>query len=351
MALCAVLHAPRDLRIEERQPRPLRPHEVRIAVAYAGVCGTDLALYKGDYRRPLPLVLGHEFCGSVVETGAGADAHLLGRRATAEINVTCLARREADPCEACRRRIPRHCQRRTVLGIVSCDGAFATEVVVPADNVQLLPDSISDQEAVFVEPVAAALQTFETGPLGRRSDEGFPQDGPPWVVALGVGRLGLLAAAAAKAMGARVVGVARTRANLERAEPYCDALVCSDNADQAVEEIRQWTGGLGADYVIEATGSPEGLGLAARLVRPRGTVALKSTPGLPVDNVDLTGLVVNEVRLQGSRCGPFPEAIEFIASGKIDLEGLISEIFPLAEAAAAVEAASEGFKALLRCLP
>ncbi|MCX7014543.1 MAG: alcohol dehydrogenase catalytic domain-containing protein [Candidatus Sumerlaeota bacterium] len=348
----AVLTSPRRIEIQDRPPRPLGPREARIAVAFAGVCGTDLAIYKGDYAVPLPLVPGHEFSGRIVEVGAETAPEWVGCRVVAEINNTCLARGEADPCEACRRRIPRHCQRRTVLGIVACDGAFATEVVVPAANAHLLPQGVSDREAVFVEPVAAALQTFEMGPLGRRGAEGFPLNGPPWVVVLGVGRLGLLVAAVAKGLGARVLGVSRSPDKLERAAPYapyCEALVSAANEDHAVAEIRRRTGGLGADYVVESTASPRGLALAARLVRPRGTIALKSTPGLPACKTDLTQLVVDEIRLQGSRCGPFPEAIRFIRARKIDLASLIGSIHPLAETAAALEAAAREPKVLIQC--
>lgn len=344
----AVLTKPRHIEIKTKPNPELADHEARIAVSLAGICGTDLAIYKGDYRVPLPLVLGHEFCGRVVEVGAGVDPRLIGRRCTAEINNDCLSRL-AEPCEACRRQMPSHCQTRTVLGITECAGAFAQNLIVPAGNVHGLPDAISDEVAVFVEPVAAALQTFEMAELGTAETVGFSKDHPPLVVVLGVGRLGLLVAAVARSLGARVIGVSRSQASLDRAQAFCDEVISAERPDIVVTRIRQQTGQLGADYVVEATASPLGLHFASQIVRPRGVIALKSTPGLPVDRLNLTALVVNEVRLQGSRCGPFDKAIEFIRSGAVDLKPLVTSTYPLDEIVPALEAAAHATKVLVQC--
>ncbi len=346
MAKHAVLTAQRTLDIQERASAPLGKEEVRIAVSCAGVCGTDLALYKGDYPVPLPLTLGHEFCGVVSETGSSEWEGLIDKRATAEINNSCVAKGETSLCEACGRGMPEHCQGRTVLGIIGCDGAFAGEVVVPARNVHPIPDSISDREAVFIEPVAAALRTFAMGPIGR---EGRSKDASTVVAVLGVGRLGLLIAAVAKSLRARVIGIGRSKEKCERAAPYCDVVVATDSAEETVKAVFSETNLIGADYVIEATGSADGLARAVDLVRPRGTIALKSTPGLPASDFDLTKIVVNEIRLQGSRCGPFDRAIEFIGSGQIDLKPLVAETYPLEAAQQAIEAAASVSKVLIQC--
>lgn len=342
----AVLTAPRRLEYREANRRNLMPWEARIAVARAGVCGTDLAIYKGDYRVPLPLVLGHEFCGAVREVGAEGSKDFIGKRCTAEINNSCLATRSSDPCAACRRSMPRHCQKRSVVGIDQWDGAFAREIIVPVDNVHLLPDAISDDAGVFIEPLAAAIQTFEMAPLDELKGT---QPDTPIVVVLGVGRLGVLVAAVAKNLGAHVIGIAHAQETLERARPYCDELLAADRPDKVVTFVRQKTAGLGADYVVEATGSPLGLHFAGQLVRPRGTIALKSTPGVPVDRLNLTALVVNEVRVQGSRCGLFDKAIAFMAGGAIDFAPFVNEQYPLEQTHNAIEAAEHAAKVLIRC--
>jgi len=295
---------------------------------------------------PLPLVLGHEFSGVVTEVGSEKYKALLGRSCTAEINNSCLAREEADPCEACRRGMPTHCQTRTVVGIDRYDGAYAHEIIVPAANIHVLPETISNRAAVFVEPLAAALQTFEMASLQQKEN---PMDAPPWVVVLGVGRLGFLATIVAKAMGARVIGISRSERSLALAAQYCDVVLSGDRPDLAVTAVREHTGGLGADYVVEATASPLGLHFAAQLVRPRGVIALKSTPGLPVDGLNLTSLVVNEVRLQGSRCGDFAKAIDFMAQSAISFEEIITAQFPLTSAAAALEEAEHASKVAIQC--
>ncbi|OPZ01422.1 MAG: Sorbitol dehydrogenase [candidate division BRC1 bacterium ADurb.BinA364] len=197
--------------------------------------------------------------------------------------------------------------------------------------------------------MAAALRTFEVMPLEGEARFGSPAGGRPWIAVLGVGRLGLLIAAVAQALGARVIGLARTERSLERAAAYCEALVRADDEERAIRQVKTRTEGLGADIVVEATGSPAGLPLACRLVRPRGSVALKSTPGLPADGLNPTQLAVDEIRLQGSRCGPFDKAIRFLAEKRLDCEALATAVFPLAQAEQAILAAMHEPKALIRC--
>jgi threonine dehydrogenase-like Zn-dependent dehydrogenase len=334
----AQLVAPRTIRTAKWSQAPLRPHEVLVEVRVAGVCGTDLAIYSGDYRVPLPLVLGHEFCGVVVEVGEGAPTALLGRRVVAEINNTCVAWRRADLCPACRAGFSGHCTKRTVVGITGADGAFATHVRVPEGSVHRLPDDISDEEAVFVEPLAAAVRTFELSPF-------FEGDS---VVVLGVGRLGTLVVWVASRLGGRVIAVTRSEAGRQRALAFGAASAFSSEDEALEEEIARVSGGLGADVVVEATGAPEGFEKAMALVRPRGTIALKTTCGVPSGGVDVTKLVVDEISVQGSRCGPFDKAIRFLAEGRPPVASLIARVFPLDEAAAAIEAASAAPKILIK---
>jgi threonine dehydrogenase-like Zn-dependent dehydrogenase len=334
----AELVAPRTIRLRSLPQPPLRPHEVRVQVRAAGVCGTDVAIYTGGYQVPLPLVLGHEFCGVVTEAGEGAPTDLVGKRVVCEINNTCLAWRSADPCASCRAGRPNHCTRRTVLGIDRAQGAFATHVGVPEGSVHPLPDEVSDETAIFIEPLAAAVRTFELSPFVEGS----------FIVVLGVGRLGTLVTWVAKQLGAHVIAVARSEKSRKRALRFgAEAVYAPDDAglDAAVAGA---TAGLGADLVVEATGVFEGFREAMRLVRPRGTIALKTTCGIPSSGVDSTKLVVDEITVQGSRCGPFDKAILFLTQYKPDLASLIEHTFPLDETAAAIEAAQTAAKALIR---
>ena len=341
--LAAALTAPGKIELEERPPLRPAPGEAVLDVALAGVCGTDLALYSGDYPVPLPLVPGHEFVGRVAAVADDVDQALVGRRATAEINNTCLARGFEPLCPLCAAGLETHCRERTVTGIVGHDGAFAGQVRVPAANLHRVPDGVSDIEAVFIEPLAAALETFEMAPLAAGET----------VVVLGVGRLGYLIAGVAKALGARVLAVARSEEKCARAREWLGVEAWRlESQDALVERVRDWAS-PGAHHVVETTGSGDAavLALAARLVRPRGTIHLKSTPGAFTPGVPLTDLVVNEVRLQGSRCGPFDKAIALLTKRPFPVAELVAEEAPLEEAGRAIPRAREVSKVVLRCAP
>lgn len=327
------LTAPRTLAPSRWRPE-LRPGEALIRVDVAGVCGTDLAIHDGDYVVPLPRVLGHEFAGTVEAVANGAHGHWVGRRVVCEINHTCRSR-GAEPCPACAAGMPTHCQRRATLGIDGWEGAFATHVVAPIANLHAVPDAIRSEAAVFVEPLAAAFQTFEMSPLAEGE----------WVVVLGAGRLGVLVCAAAATLGARVLAVARKPSSLDRARLMGAEEVCATG--EAAARIRELTGGLMADVVVEATGTPEGAALALDLVRPRGTVALKTTCGLPATGLDLTRAVVNEIRFVGSRCGPFPKALDALTARAIPVDSLIEARFPLDELGPGLDAARRCAKVLI----
>ena len=334
----ALLSAIRKFEIVKRQFPPLQPGEAVIRVEFAGVCGTDIALFSGDYSAPLPLVPGHEFVGEVVEVGREADQSWIGKRVTAEINNTCRAYHRDAFCAACRRGLFNHCLKRTVVGIIGYDGAYAEYLRAPVLNLHPLPDIITWEEGVFIEPLAAAIQTFELTPISSSSN----------VVVLGVGRLGLLICAVAALKRARVCAVSRSPAKLKRAFAWGATETIRANRSKWVGTVREWTRGIGADVVVDATGSPEGFRLAAEIVRPRGTIALKTTCGLPATGIDTTKLVVDEVRIQPSRCGPFAKAIGLMTRLGLPLTSLVSEVFPLEDTTSAVEAATSSTKILIQ---
>ncbi len=322
----AVLVAPRTLELQTRHRRALQPTEVRLGITRVGVCGTDLALWSGSYPVPLPMVPGHELVGRVLEIGTAVTESSVGDRVTAEINATCLTRRAPSPCIPCRRGLQSHCTARTVVGIIGHDGAFAQEVVVPVGTLHALPASLNDARAAFVEPLAAALQTFEMAgdPAGQH------------VLVLGPGRLGALIVAVARDLGATVGAVARSEASRQRALRFGAHAVFAPTEREA---ITTWSGGIGADLVVEVTGDATQIDTALDLVRPRGTIAVKSTPGTP-PTIDLTRLVVDEVRLVGSRCGPFERAIRWLSETSWPVQSLVEATFPLDHTAEAFEAAT-----------
>lgn len=295
------LLAVRDIEI------PSAGDEALVRVQLSGICGTDLELTRGYY--PYTGVPGHEFVGEVVEAG---DPAWVGARVVAEINDACGA------CAMCRRGHPTHCERRTVLGIVAHDGAHAQYVRVPIANLHRVPDGVTDEAAVFTEPLAAALEILEQVHI-RPSDR---------VLLVGAGRLGQLVGRVLALTGAHLRAVARY-------ERQAEMLALAGVERIAEDEVgeRCW------DVVVEATGSPSGLELARRALRPRGTLVLKSTYHGEV-TLDLAPFVVDEITVVGSRCGPFAPALELLAAGRIDPTPLIEARYPLASALEAFEAAA-----------
>jgi 2-desacetyl-2-hydroxyethyl bacteriochlorophyllide A dehydrogenase len=296
---------------------PRTDGEALIRVAISGVCGTDLELARGYY--PFTGVIGHEFVGEVV---ASPDPAWIGRRVVGDINAVCGA------CEACRNGRPTHCESRTVLGIVQRNGAHAEYVTLPVENLHAVPDSVPDEAAVFVEPLAAAIEILHQ--IHVRPDDR--------VLLVGAGRLGQLVAQVLALTGARLHVVAR--------HPQQIALLRARGISTIAEndvELRRY------DVVVEATGSPSGLDLARSALRPRGTLVLKSTYRGAV-SIDLAPFVVDEITIVGSRCGPFAPALRLLERGEIDPTPLIGETHPLAEAVAAVAAARQpgAMKVLLR---
>ncbi|MDF1542339.1 MAG: alcohol dehydrogenase catalytic domain-containing protein [Anaerosomatales bacterium] len=280
--------------------------EALVRVRLSGICGTDLELRRGYY--PYTGVPGHEFVGEVAEA---PEPSWIGRRVVGEINDACGA------CATCRRGHPTHCERRTVLGIVGHDGAHAEYVRIPTANLHRVPDGVTDEAAVFTEPLAAALEVLEQVHI-RPGDR---------VLLVGAGRLGQLVGRVLALTGAHLRAVARYE---RQAELLALAGIEQIAGDEAGE--RCW------DVVVEATGSPSGLDLARRTLRPRGTLVLKSTYHGEV-TLDLAPFVVDEITIVGSRCGPFAPALELLATGRIDPVPLIEARYPLASALEAFEAA------------
>ena len=289
-------------------PGPQKPNEALIRIRKAGICSTDLELVKGYY--PYTGVLGHEFVGDVVEAD---DASWIGQRVVGDINAVC------NQCEQCLNGRPTHCENRTVLGIANRDGVFAEYTTLPLSNLHRVPASIPDEMAVFTEPLAAALEIQEQIQI-KPTDR---------VLLVGAGRLGQLIAQTLSLTGCdlRVVARHKHQQNLLTARGI---RVISE------EEIQPWRW----DIVVEATGSPGGFALARKAIRPRGTLVLKSTYKGEM-SVNFSSIVVDEVNIVGSRCGPFEPALRLMASKQVDPTVLIDSEFTLGEALKAFEHAAE----------
>ena len=297
-------------------PRPtLEAGEALIRVVKVGICSTDLELVKGygGFRG----ILGHEFVG-VVENAQSSD--WVGRRVVGTINLGCRR------CPLCVGEGPQHCPRRTVLGIIGKDGAFADFLTLPEANLLPVPDDLEDDRAVFTEPLAAALRIREQLPV------------PPTarVAVVGPGRLGLLIGQVLALAGTRPRMLGRRAASLE--------LPSRLGLETGLVERAE---GDSWDLVVEATGNEAGLAHALRLVRPQGTLVLKSTFQGKA-SVDLTKLVVGEVRVVGSRCGPFEPALRLLEGGEVQVLPLVDEEYPLDQAVEALEhAARPGVRKIL----
>lgn len=304
-----------------RQPLPRVPQGfARIRLLAAGICSTDLELQRGYYG--FSGTPGHEFVGEVVAV-SGAGSEWIGRRVTGEINLAC------GHCGWCARGLGRHCPTRTVLGIVKHPGAFREFLTLPIHNLHRVPASISMEQAVFIEPIAAACEILDQVkiPKGDR------------VALLGDGKLGLLIAQVLQAHGASVHLLGRHR----------DKMRFVEKAGVTTELLPKKLPHRAYRWVVDATGSPAGLRAAVTMCEPHGTIILKSTVhGLVT--IDTAPVIVNEVTLVGSRCGRFEPAIRLLASGKVDVTPMISAEFPLDRAPEAFKsAATKGvLKILLR---
>ncbi len=289
-------------------PQPQKPHEALVKIRKAGICSTDLELVKGYY--PYTGILGHEFVGEVVKAD---DASWLGQRVAGEINAVC------GQCEQCLNGRPTHCESRTVLGIVNRDGVFAEYVCLPIANLHKVPASVPDGMAVFTEPLAAALEIQEQIKIGAGDR----------VLLVGAGRLGQLIAQTLALTGCDLRVVARHQRQQ-------DLLTARGIRILNEEDIQKWRW----DVVVEATGSPSGFTLARKAIRPRGTLVLKSTYKGEM-SVDFSSIVVDEINLIGSRCGPFEPALQLMESRQVDPTVLIDAEYSLTDALKAFEHAAQ----------
>jgi len=298
-----------NLRFEPDYPDPgAAEDECLVRVRLAGICSTDLHITRGymDFRG----VLGHEMVGTVV-TG---PPEWSDKRVVCEINCICRQ------CDMCLAGLSNHCRKRVALGIDGRDGCFADLVAVPVRNLHAVPDVISDEQAVFVEPLAAAYQVLTQCPIEKRMN----------VSVVGAGRLGLLVAQVLATTGCKLTVIGRNPKKL---------LLCEKKGVQAIH-VDELIPRRDRDIVVECTGSPAGLDVALQLARPRGTIILKSTYA-DTGSLNLAPLVVNEVTLLGSRCGPFPEAINALARQAVDVRAMISKTFPIEQAVEAFDAAQD----------
>ena len=293
----------RELSLESSYRGPVADHQTAVVkVRLAGVCSTDLQILQG--YMGFQGVPGHEFVGTVSE----GPKELLGQRVVGEINFGC------SQCDSCRRGLGCHCPNRTVMGILNADGAFAEFVSVPVANLHVVPATVSDEEAVFTEPLAAAFEILEQVPLNPGDD----------VLVLGDGKLGSLCAQALKLSAARVTVVGK----------HVDKLKLIRQRAIRTVLLGDWQPRL-FDVVVEATGSAGGLELAMNAVRPRGTLVLKST--IAGDHhVSLAAVVIKEIAVIGSRCGPFGPALEALEERNVSVTPLIEKIYPLSEGLNAV---------------
>lgn len=305
----------RGARIAEVEAPELLPGTALVRVALAGVCNTDLELVKGymGFRG----VLGHEFVGTVLQ----GPREWQGRRVVGEINFAC------GRCPTCAAGLPRHCPTRTVMGIQGADGAIAEQVRVPLANLHAVPDAVPDARAVFTEPLAAAFEILEQVEVARGAR----------CLVLGDGKLGLLVAQVLADAGARVLAVGRHPEKLALVAKR--GIETSLTADWRPEPF---------ELVVEATGSADGFRAAVAATRPRGTLVLKSTLA-ESPQVDLAPLVIHEIRVVGSCCGPFAPALRALADESVDVEPLVSARVPLARAeeALALAAAPGRLKVLI----
>jgi threonine dehydrogenase-like Zn-dependent dehydrogenase len=307
-------------RIEKPLPK-LRPGWALVRVRLAGICNTDVEILRGYHAfRGTP---GHEFVGEVVDVrsvSGSVKKKWVGRRVVGEINVSCSAYGYRPVCAFCRRGLKTHCARRTVLGIVAHDGAFAEYLALPPENLRAVPDSVTDEQAVFVEPLAAACEILEQ--VNARQ---FRE-----VAVLGDGKLAQLIALVLRTALPHVVMYGK----------HEEKLALAGRAGIEIKKVR----GDGSDLkhikksyglLVEATGSPSGFALAQHMTEPRGTLVLKSTfhGAAPIETWPI---VVKELTIVGSRCGPFARAIALLRSGEVDPRALIARRFALKEAPTAI---------------
>ncbi len=330
--LAAVTCRNRVAVVQKPLPR-LRPGWALARVRLAGICNTDIEILRGYHN--FQGTLGHEFVGEVVRVASEKDRGWIGRRVVGEINLACAGLGFRKPCSYCRRGIPTHCVRRRVLGIIGHDGAFAEYLALPVVNLHRVPAGIPDEAAVFTEPLAAACEILEQVNIRAHRD----------AAVIGDGKLAQFVARVLRAAGLRaglrvtMIGKHASKLRLARLADIAAVKVTSPAARQADAFT----------LTVEATGSSSGLAFAQQITAPRGTLILKSTFH-GAANVETWPIVVKELTVIGSRCGPFPRALALLRAGRVDPRPLISRVFSLKNAAQAIHYAQQPgvMKVLLR---
>lgn len=334
----------RDIQYDPTYPKPTPlKGEALLEVIMTGICGTDLEIVRGYKNISEAFVLGHEFVARIVQFGPSCEQYSnhfeIGQRVVAEINCVSYGTISSRNAEE-RAQDP----TRTALGIFGKNGAFADYVTVPVQNLHLVPDNISDASAIFVEPLAAACQILEQIQIPGTSK----------IAVIGAGRLGWIVTQVLAAFGKQITVIAKgknsknysvekSKRNSNLADSYGSSLLELDMERMEESLLDSF------DIVVDCTGNPTGLELAIQLVRPRGTIILKSTTSdSEVPNVSLTPIVIKEVQIVGSRCGPFPVAIELLKREKVNPTLLIDAKFDLAEAKQAFQAAES--TGCLKCI-
>lgn len=298
----------KNLNYDDNYPSP-DIGEALVRVNLAGICGTDLEILDGYMKYNG--ILGHEFVGTVQKS---ENSELIGKRVVGEINVGCGI------CDSCKKGMERHCPNRTVLGILNRNGAFAEFLSLPEKNLHVIPDSITDEQAVFVEPLAAAFEIKEQVSLK-----------PQWSVAVvGDGRLAQLIIKVLKLTCPNITCFGRHQNKLS------DVLTSGVKVKIGIDSSDEQS----FDLVVEATGSNSGFSDTMKLIKPRGIVVLKSTIASR-ENLDLTPTVVNEITLVGSRCGLFKPAIDALATGMISIDSMIDSTYPLEKFSEAIQHAKK----------
>lgn len=310
----AAIYDENELAIKEVPIPKFDNTQVLIRVKSAGICGTDLAIVDGHLPTPTPLILGHEFAGKITDIGKKVDSSWLEKRVTSEINSNIDFN-----CYYCKKKEYTQCISRKALGI-DVNGAFAEFITVESYLLHEIPDSMSYNEATFIEPLAAAYQTFEMMPTEKDDKK---------IAIFGLGKLGLLITQVAISKGLELIVVDGSDKKLKLAKKFgakylINRLICQD----IPRKIKDFTNGLGTDIVVDATGNPDALDDAIASCRTKGKIHIKSTHGLHT-SINLTDIVVRELTLYTSRCGPFEKAIKGLTSGEIKVKELISKQFYL----------------------
>ena len=311
MMMRAVIFDGQKNHIQEVPIPKVSDTQVLIKVKAVGICGTDFAITNGDLPSTTPIILGHEFSGEIVKIGKDVDHYWLGKRVTSEINSNIDFN-----CYYCQRGIYTQCVSRKAIGI-DMDGALAEYIAVESYLIHEIPENLSFEEATFIEPLAAAYQTFEMMPLNQDDKN---------IAIFGLGKLGMLLLQLAKSQNLNIIAIDGSELKLNLAKKLgAKHLINRFKVNNISKEIKSLTNGLGADIVVDSTGVATVFKEIIASCRTRGKIHVKSTHGIDTP-INLTDIVVREITLYSSRCGPFELAIKGLKSGDIIVKDLISDI-------------------------